>query len=397
MFGPDPYHMIYLFSDTPFPPSESVIAFPFEQTWWTVKAYDQYGSTIYADPLQIYAENVRAQIIENLITGQRYASIQQAINDAHPGDEIVVGPGACQYLENINFKGKNLTLRSVDPNDPAVVAATVIDGGHRGSVVSFSGGEEGNCVLDGFTLTGGIVGISSRDAYPTIRNCTIGSAGTIAIQFWHGYEPTIIDCTILGLVKEQDDPRLVADWRLDEKEGIVAHDSAKGNDGTVQGGAAWQPEGGMIDGALQLDGIDDYVSTEFVLNPADGAFSVFAWLKGGAPGQVIISQQAGVNWLMADPSEGKLMTELKSAGRTGTPLLSQAIITDGEWHRIGFVSDGANRALYVDGVVAAQDTQTGLKGSGGGLYIGVGENYAAGTFFSGMIDDVRIYNRAVKP
>ena len=32
-----------------------------------------------------------------------------------------------------------------------------------------------------------------------------------------------------------------------------------------------------------------------------------------------------------------------------------------------------------------------------GLYIGVGKDYAPGSFFSGLIDDVRIYNRAVKP
>jgi len=32
-----------------------------------------------------------------------------------------------------------------------------------------------------------------------------------------------------------------------------------------------------------------------------------------------------------------------------------------------------------------------------GLYIGVGKNYDAGTYFSGMIDDVRIYRRALSP
>ncbi|GAI23490.1 unnamed protein product, partial [marine sediment metagenome] len=55
--------------------------------------------------------------------------------------------------------------------------------------------------------------------------------------------------------------------------------SANDNDGTVYGDPAWQPEGGMVDGALQFDGIDDYVSTPFVLNPADGKFSVFVWIK----------------------------------------------------------------------------------------------------------------------
>jgi hypothetical protein len=148
--------------------------------------------------------------------------------------------------------------------------------------------------------------------------------------------------------------------------------------------------------ALQFDGIDDYVSTDPVLNPADGPFSVLAWIKGGAPGQAIISQAGGANWLMAN-AEGKLMTELKCLGRTGGPLRSQAVITDGQWHRIGLVWDGSCRTLFVDDVVAAEDTQDSLPSSSNGLNIGCGSDLVAGTFFSGLIDDVRIYNRAVSP
>jgi hypothetical protein len=148
-------------------------------------------------------------MIENVLTGQRYVSIQQAMNDAHPGDEIIVGPGTCQYLENIDFKGKNLIIRSMDPNDPAIVEATVINGGYRDSAVTFSGGEETSCVLDGFTITGGIIGISCRDSSPTIRNCTIGSPGAIAIELWD-CGPTITNCTILGDVIDHTQ---VAYWK----------------------------------------------------------------------------------------------------------------------------------------------------------------------------------------
>jgi hypothetical protein len=410
LFGPDPYHMVYLFSDTPTPPAGLVTTFPFEQCWWTVKAYDRYGSTIYADPLRIYAETVSPQTIENVITGQRYVSIQQAINDAHPGDEIVVGSGAYQYLENINFKGKNLIVRSTDPNDSDIVAATVINGGHRYSVATFSGGEDASCVLAGFTITGGIVGISCRDASPTIRNCIIGSNRPNAIEFWYGYEPpTIIDCTILGQIVGVNDPRLIAHWALDETEGDIAHDRVGDCNGTLVGGPIWQPMGGMVAGALSFDGIDDYVSTPFVLNPADGVFdssinawingnfSVFAWVKGGGPGQVVISQVNGANWLLADPAEGKLMTELRSNGGLAAALMSNFVITDGLWHRVGFVRDGINRILYVDDVEVATDTQGNLEGSDGGLHISAGRNLDPGSFWSGLIDDVRIYNRAVTP
>ena len=199
------------------------------------------------------------------------------------------------------------------------------------------------------------------------------------------------------LFEDVNDPTLVAHWALDEIEGNIASDSANDNDGTVYGDPAWQPEGGMVDGALQLDGIDYYVSTPFVLNPADGKFSVFVWIKGGAPGQAVVSQMGGANWLCTDSLEGNLMTELKGSGRGAAELPSQTIITDGNWHRIGLVWDGSHRTLYVDDVAVAQDAQEGLEPATGGLYIGTGKAMESGTHWSGLIDDVRIYNREVIP
>ena len=92
------------------------------------------------------------------------------------------------------------------------------------------------------------------------------------------------------ILENMIDPTLIAYWALDEMEGTVAHDSSGDNDANIIGDPVWQPDGGIVDGALQLDGVDDYVLTGFVLNPADGPFSVFAWTKGGSPGQTIVSQ-----------------------------------------------------------------------------------------------------------
>jgi hypothetical protein len=202
------------------------------------------------------------------------------------------------------------------------------------------------------------------------------------------------------LFKEIFPPELIAYWKLDEAEGIFAYDSAGVNDAVVVGGTTWQPNSGQADGALQLDGVDGYVVAGPVLNPADGPFSVFAWIKGGAPGQVIISQQNGANWLGADPGLGCVLTELipPALGRfVPQPLNSEVMITDGQWHRIGFVWDGENRLLYVDDILVAEDTQNNLSSSFGGLNIGCGSNSTVGTFWSGLIDEVRIYSQAVSP
>ncbi len=193
------------------------------------------------------------------------------------------------------------------------------------------------------------------------------------------------------------DPALAGYWRLDEAEGSIAQNSVSTNHGTLYGQPLWQPTGGKKAGALQFDGINDYISTDSVLNPADGPFSVFAWIQGGAPGQVIVSQATGADWLMASSPGGALMSDLRLPGRHGQSLTSSVVITDGAWHRVGFVWDGSNRILYVDAIEVARDTQSTLVASASGLYIGGARNLAAGSFWSGLIDDVRIYNQAVKP
>lgn len=193
------------------------------------------------------------------------------------------------------------------------------------------------------------------------------------------------------------DTTLLAHWELDETAGTVAHDCEGGHDATFTGEPLWQPQGGWIGGAILLDGLDDALLTEFDLNPQDTPLSVFAWVKGGAPGQVILSQKSGINWLMADAVTGALMTEFRGGGRHSGALSSQISIGDNQWHHVGFVWDGAKRTLCLDGVPVAQDSQSTLIGSFGALRIGCGKSMAMGSFWSGLIDDVRIYCRAVQP
>ena len=88
-----------------------------------------------------------------------------------------------------------------------------------------------------------------------------------------------------------DFPGLIAHWKLDETDGNAVPDALGRFDGTVHGSPAYGgPDEGKIRGALELDGIDDYITAGSVLNPAGGPFTVFLWVKGGQPGQVILSQ-----------------------------------------------------------------------------------------------------------
>jgi len=234
---------------------------------------------------------------------------------------------------------------------------------------------------------------------------------SIMVDHWHTDEPTcdvapapwgdgIVDIQDLIVLSEHLLPVFLAHWELDETEGGIAYNSVGDHDGTLNGNPLWQPAGGKLNGALQLDGIDDYVSTPFILDPSKRSLSVFAWIKGGAPRQVIISQIGvfGGTWLGTSSSEGKLMTGL--SGMYFGALESESVITDGQWHHVGLVYDfvALHRHLYVDGVEVTVDSDyvAGVP-SDGGLYIGTGNAMEPGTFWSGLIDDVRIYNRALSP
>jgi serine/threonine protein kinase/Tol biopolymer transport system component len=206
------------------------------------------------------------------------------------------------------------------------------------------------------------------------------------------------DLTVLSGYIGQDvnDPSLLAHWALDETAGMTAADSAGDNDAMVLGNAAWQPDG-KIGGALAFDGKDDFVrSGKSVLDPSKEPLSVIVWIKGGAPNRVIVSQASGADWLYLN-QYGMLTTDLKSSGTNGKSLTSDAYLLDDQWHRVALVWDGTNRTLQMDGAEVARDTQPNLAASSGSLLIGGGKTLTPANLWSGLIDDVRIYNRIVQP
>lgn len=198
-------------------------------------------------------------------------------------------------------------------------------------------------------------------------------------------------------------PGVVAHWPLDEAEGQAARDSLGRFPGVVHGAPVWQPTGGKIGGALELDGLDDYISTASILNPADGVFTVVLWVRGGRPGQTILSQSnvggKGEVWLGTDAATGALLTRLTDGARGAQPLVAPVVVTDGAWHLLHLVWDGTGRRLYVDGKQAAVDTrQFGtLKSSTADFYFGAGKDLEPGSFWSGRLDDIRFYGRVVTP
>lgn len=113
---------------------------------------------------------IQAAVIVVGPTGD-YPSIQDALDNAQTGDTVVVVPGT--YVETIQFRGRDVILRSMNPANRNVVANTIIDADGAGSVVTFSGSETSACVLAGFTIMNGNTpsgggGINGRDTKATI-------------------------------------------------------------------------------------------------------------------------------------------------------------------------------------------------------------------------------------
>jgi hypothetical protein len=123
----------------------------------------------------IYWVDIRAIIpdpnglVFNMMTGQRFASIQAAVNHAQSGQTILLSPG--EYKENIILPPKELTIRSDNAQDSAIVSLTTISGDGQSPVVTLLPGS--TIKLLGLTICDGATGISCSEAQLQMNHCVV--------------------------------------------------------------------------------------------------------------------------------------------------------------------------------------------------------------------------------
>jgi hypothetical protein len=191
---------------------------------------------------------------------------------------------------------------------------------------------------------------------------------------------------------------LILWWTFDENTGAVAHDSSgKGNNGALNGSPTWAA--GRVTNAISFSGSSQYVASATQTAVLDGAgpFSVLCWIKASSPnansagGTVFASSTSYSYGFGTDPTEGWRFSFNGSSG-AGLQVLT-ANVDDGNWHHIACEWDGTTQYIYVDG--ALNNYQVAAMGAtyGGAFTVAYPGRYTG--YYSGTIDDVRWYSRAL--
>lgn len=193
---------------------------------------------------------------------------------------------------------------------------------------------------------------------------------------------------------------LVGYWNFDENTGTIAHDSSgNGYNGAVNG-AQWVT--GKINSALSFNGTSSYVATGNI--PLQNAFSIVAWVNPATTSQTpfgrIAETQYNVGFFLGLSATGGAYQLIVNGGSGATGKCGSAYgcalggtVSSG-WHLVIGTYNGNMATLYVDNVQVATETFTPPSAQSLPLFIG---RYFGGSAYgwSGGIDEVRLYNRAL--
>jgi hypothetical protein len=191
---------------------------------------------------------------------------------------------------------------------------------------------------------------------------------------------------------------LVAAYGFDEAAGSTTTDaSGNGNVGSIAG-ASWVTTG-RFGAALRFNGTSSMVSVaDAATLDLTNKMTLEAWVQPTAAGgwRTVIMKER--------PSSGlaySLYGDENNTGPAGYMNISgdKSVTSTGAlplntWSHVAFTYDGTTMRLYVNGVQVKSKAQTGSASVSAGM-LRIGGNSVWGEYFAGMIDEVRVYNRAL--
>ncbi len=253
-------------------------------------------------------------------------------------------------------------------------------------------------MVDVFTTTGGLAhatvvsGLMDGETRTFYLRCAdiLGNANADDLTL-----ELTIDSVLPG------EPGLIGHWPFEDCSaggcGTIAFDaSGNGHDATLLGGASFTT--GLIGPGLDLTGAGDYAEIDpSTLIDQPQALTIAAWIQHAARPEftsIVDKRDSG--------SDGYDLY-LTNTGRAfvrinGSTLAGATVVTDGTWRHITAVWDGLSLALYVDGSLDASQATTATSiDTANPLLLGRHFQGNAQWEFAGLMDEVRLYDRALSP
>jgi hypothetical protein len=289
-----------------------------------------------------------------------------------------------------------------DTSAPAVSVTAPANGATVSGSVNVTANASDNVGVSGvqFKLDGQNLGSEDTGApYSTSWNSTSATNGnhqlTAVARDAAGNSTTSSVVTVNVQNTTPPPTGLVAAYSFNEGSGPIAADaSPQRNTGTLSG-AAWTAAG-KNGGALSFDGVDDWVTVPDASSLAlTNAMTLEAWVRPTALSswRTVILKETLSNLAYA------LYGSTSNASRPDTEagsawLYGPSALATNTWSHLAATYDGTTLRLYVNGTqVASKASSVLMPVSSGPLRMG--GNAIWGEFFSGQIDDVRVYNRAL--
>ncbi|UCG56616.1 MAG: hypothetical protein JSU70_17345 [Phycisphaerales bacterium] len=191
------------------------------------------------------------------------------------------------------------------------------------------------------------------------------------------------------------DPNLVGHWKLDDGAGTVAVDSSTlGNDGTLVGDPQWTV--GRMGGALDFDG-SDHVDTGYTEDLTN--WTIACWANspaapsGSSPsGPVHREQNYQFNWNHGDATfRGAAALNVGGTWYAASYMPLEA----DTWYHLAATYDGDVLTAYRNGVLITSNSAPSGAPSAETNSLKIARHAAAAQFYTGRVDEVRIYNRAL--
>ncbi len=352
----------------------------------------------------------------NVNSGDGSISVWYHVEDGDEGYIITINDTQSTSFTGLFATGEIATAQNRAFNFGSsfpINSASYQDGWHY-AVITYSGGTT-SLYLDGI-FSGSETGYTVSSFDETIIGAdqnTGGNDNSTTVQ--ESFFSSVID-EIKVYNRALSAQEISDNYELEKfplQEGLVAYypfndnqldESGSGNNGQSTGGTSVPDRLGNDNAAFQFDGIDDFITvpddnsldlTLFTLSgwmylneavPDGGFYNMFFKGEAGDP--------ANSNYAFSVNSDQNLSMFYEYDAGTNVSITGSTSINIGEWYLFSTTFDGLELKLYINGVEEASISQTNLPGTNDAPVF-IGTNTSGTSFVNGILDDLRMFNRAL--